>query len=379
MNIGFISVMAGIPWGGSEELWAGTARLAKSREHSVLASVYAWPQRPRQITELASAGIDIHTRPLHRTRWERLLHRMMPTQDGLSSLTGRLFDVLCISQGGSFDLPASTDMARVRELTKDYSIPYVVVCQFGAEDEILSPVTIARAREFFAKARAVCFVSERNRIAAERHVARTMPNARVVLNPVNLTDRTIAPWPTSSRAVFCNLARMDAKVKGQDALLQALSFPRWKDRDWELRLCGQGADEAYLKLLAANFGITDRVIFCGQVQNIRDVWRESHLLLMPSRAEGTPLAMVEAMLCGRPAVVTDVGGNAEWITEGDTGFIAPACMPEYLDAAMERAWNQRDQWQSMGLRCHELASQRMKEDPAESLLQILLAAAGETK
>ena len=53
------------------------------------------------------------------------------------------------------------------------------------------------------------------------------------------------------------------------------------------------------------------VHFRGHVNDIRAIWEQNHLLVLPSRYEGLPLALVEAMWCGRPAVVTDVGGNAE--------------------------------------------------------------------
>ena len=52
-----------------------------------------------------------------------------------------------------------------------------------------------------------------------------------------------------------------------------------------------------------------------------------------------PLALVEAMLCGRTAVVTDVGGNAEWIEDGETGFVAEAATAKSFGAALkERGW-----------------------------------------
>ena len=52
--------------------------------------------------------------------------------------------------------------------------------------------------------------------------------------------------------------------------------------------------------------------------------------MMCSAAEGKPLALTEAMVCGRPAVVTDVGGNAELIEDGITGFVAESAMRELV-------------------------------------------------
>lgn len=57
---------------------------------------------------------------------------------------------------------------------------------------------------------------------------------------------------------------------------------------------------------------------------------------MPSRFEGLPLAMVEAMLCARPVVATDVAGHAEIIEDGVTGFLADAPTAGSMAAALER-------------------------------------------
>jgi glycosyltransferase involved in cell wall biosynthesis len=96
---------------------------------------------------------------------------------------------------------------------------------------------------------------------------------------------------------------------------------------------------------------------------VRSIWAENEMLVLPSRLEGTPLVLYEAMLLGRPAVVTAVGGNADWIQEGESGFVAEAATVELLSAAMERAWRNRPGWREMGsasrehfLKSHEIRS-----------------------
>src|SRR5262249_46331394 len=111
--------------------------------------------------------------------------------------------------------------------------------------------------------------------------------------------------------------------------------------------------------------------FAGHVPDIRGIWADNHLLVLPSRSEGTPLSLVEAMLCGRPAVVTDVGGNAEWITEPDTGFIAEAPSTRSVAGALERAWTARHLWAEMGERAHEKARRQVDPDPGGTLLNII--------
>jgi glycosyltransferase involved in cell wall biosynthesis len=107
------------------------------------------------------------------------------------------------------------------------------------------------------------------------------------------------------------------------------------------------------------------VRFRGHVSNIEEIWKENHLLVLPSRYEGLPLALVESMWCGRPAVVTDVGGNAELCADGKTGFIAPAATISSVGETLERAWQQRSAWQNMGKAARAKVEALVPKNPIE--------------
>jgi glycosyltransferase involved in cell wall biosynthesis len=107
----------------------------------------------------------------------------------------------------------------------------------------------------------------------------------------------------------------------------------------------------------------------GHVSDIRALWAENHLLVLASRLEGTPLALVEAMLCGRPAVVTDVGGNTEWVDDGQTGWVAEAGSARHVGAALERAWSAAAEWETVGRRAREIALAQYDPRPGETLLR----------
>jgi glycosyltransferase involved in cell wall biosynthesis len=171
---------------------------------------------------------------------------------------------------------------------------------------------------------------------------------------------------------MANVARLDAHCKGQDLLLHALSGEIWKHRRWLLRLYGAGDDRSYLERLAKHYNVAGKVEFCGHVSDVRSIWADNHLLVMPSRSEGTPLALVEAMICGRPSVVTDVGGNIEWVDEPSTGFVADAHSARSINNALERAWEARDHWESIGQRAHEVAISKFDPVPEEKVLSLLV-------
>jgi glycosyltransferase involved in cell wall biosynthesis len=167
------------------------------------------------------------------------------------------------------------------------------------------------------------------------------------------------------------VARLEANVKGQDVLIEALSADQWKQRDWRLTLYGSGPDEHYLRSLTAFFGLQERISFAGQISDVRAVWGQEQVLVMFSRAEGTPLALVESMLCGRPAIVSDVGGNKEWVTEPETGFIADAPVIGLARAALERAWSARESWKAIGMQAHEFGTVRIGDPGISRLLDVV--------
>ena len=170
-----------------------------------------------------------------------------------------------------------------------------------------------------------------------------------------MRDTARVTLPSASTVNWALVGNLIVTHKGQDVLLSVLQLPKWQDRDWILNIYGDGPDKVYLQELAAFYGLEERVLFHGRVSDIRDVWRRNHMLLMPSHMEGMPLAVVEAMLCGRPCVATDVGGVSEWIEDGRSGFIAAAATEKALDLALERAWQERERWEAIGVLAHERA------------------------
>jgi glycogen(starch) synthase len=112
--------------------------------------------------------------------------------------------------------------------------------------------------------------------------------------------------------------------KGLDLGLNALAGLR--DLEWEWRIAGDGPQMASLQSLAGDLGIADRVIFLGwQTRDDLAQWyHRSNLFLFPSRHEGMPNVVLEAMASGLPVVATRIAGNEELVVEGQTGRLVPA-------------------------------------------------------
>lgn len=123
--------------------------------------------------------------------------------------------------------------------------------------------------------------------------------------------------------------------KGHDLLIRSIARLRDRGVQAELRLCGVGRIQHELKRLAEELGVSDRVHFLGHVspraalaREVRSAW----IFAMPSRTEGMPRALLEAMAMGSPCVGTRVGGIPEVL--GDR-FTVPNEDQEGLDDLLE--------------------------------------------
>jgi glycosyltransferase involved in cell wall biosynthesis len=364
--------MNGSDWGGSEELWSTMAVEARARGDDVLASVSRWSRKPPAVERLERAGVAVVPRSAFR---RRALHRApMALPTSLRRLRRYRPDVVCVSQGATWDVAHDPGLfAGLARWLQAGGIPYVALSQYDTGWESLSEAARRAGRQWFGTAATVAFVAESNKRAAERLLGSALPHAVVVQNPVLVAPEAL-PWPAGDQVELASVARLEAGAKGQDLLLEALAGERWRSRPWRLTLYGSGPHRDWLEALVRHYGLDGRVALAGHVDDVRAVWRRSHLLVLPSRAEGTPLSLLEAMALGRPAVVTDVGGSAEWVVPDETGFVAPAASAVCLGAALEAAWAARERWPAMGAAATRRLIERADPAPGRTLLGLLDAA-----
>jgi glycosyltransferase involved in cell wall biosynthesis len=386
MKIAFISIMTAAPWGGSEELWSATAQYALQKGDKILISVYDQMESTTQIQNLVKKGAQLHTRVLHQQdeAWPSLSQRainffkrkLIPTKPARFAFQEILDfqpDVLCISQGDTYSAALDKEVVQLVQSR----IPYILISQFNREVSVFQNIDIITSvRNFCLQANHFLFVSDRNRQIAQRQLFSILPNSSIIDNPLNnITCRDIIPYPAvqDTYQMAC-VARLETVIKGQDLLLAVLAQPKWKIRKWRLNFYGKGPSLEYLKSLAAQLDIDDKVIFHGQVQDIRGIWATNHIKIMPSINEGTPLSLVEAMICGRTAVVTDVGDNSRLVGDDEKrGFLAEAPTFKYFSAAMERAWQNRSNWDELGIRAHNYISMNIDSHPEKTLYNYIIA------
>jgi glucosyl-dolichyl phosphate glucuronosyltransferase len=120
--------------------------------------------------------------------------------------------------------------------------------------------------------------------------------------------------------------------KGIDTLLAAMAKVRQAGTSCKCIIVGAGPLREELSRQSQQLGLNGHVVFAGFRHDVRPYLHAASALVMTSRREGLPLVILEAMACGLPCVVTDVGGNREAVVDKVTGFVVPA---ESVDAAAE--------------------------------------------
>jgi len=156
----------------------------------------------------------------------------------------------------------------------------------------------------------------------------TIPNG---VEPVERAD----PVRLVEAPAILEVARL-AEVKGQSTLLEALATV-----DAGAVLVGEdleqgGAYRSALERLAQTLGIRERVVFAGRRDDVPGLMAGCEVVCLPSRAEGLPLVLLEAMAQGKPVVASAVGGVPELVVDGETGLLVPPGDVEALAQALRR-------------------------------------------
>jgi glycosyltransferase involved in cell wall biosynthesis len=149
----------------------------------------------------------------------------------------------------------------------------------------------------------------------------------VIYNGVSLIENpSTSSRPASGRIVIGTACRL-VPPKGLMDLLEAMILLRAEFPNIRLEIAGSGQQQADLEREVDRLNLTDHVQFLGWQSDLRSVLRTWDIFVLPSRNEGAPIAVLEAMSEGLPVVATNVGGLPELIEHGHSGFLIPPCDP----------------------------------------------------
>ena len=366
LRIAFISPFAS-QWGGSEELWSQTAARLSADQGEITICVKHWSTEADQVRKLRAKGCRIIKHSAPRSFPRRLLDKVIPAPSVVEREATWLDDfhpdLVVISESM---LGEGADWA---EACSRRGLPFAIIVHVAAELMWPNDADALRLRALFRSARCVYFVSEATRILTTTQLAADLPDSKVIRNPFNVPYGSPIPWPIGNPFRLACVGRLQPGCKGQDLLFNVLRQDKWRSRPAEVTLYGQGVNQRNVEDLRELWQLDH--VKCRGFLEPRTIWEREQVLVLPSRVEGLPIVIVEAMMCGRPCIVTDVAGNAELIEDGVTGFVAAAPAFKLLDEAMERAWERRDQWETMGRLAAERIRKHIPEDPVGVFVQEL--------
>lgn len=174
-----------------------------------------------------------------------------------------------------------------------------------------------------SRADALTAVSDTLATAVQRLAPSAGSRLRVIPNGIDL-DFWAAPRRNPREPRIVAVARLEP-VKGLDVLLRAFALLRERRPDARLDIIGDGAEREALQALARNLGLDACVAFRGALP--RDAVRErlsaAACFALTSRSEGMPLALLEAMAVGVPAVASAVGAVPELLAGGAGRLVPP--------------------------------------------------------
>jgi glycosyltransferase involved in cell wall biosynthesis len=370
-------------WGGSEELWGRSVPILQQAGYSISVVKYWINRQHPEFVKLADRNVNLIEIFPARSISKRVINKIgkIANQTALAlkliAPEGEDFsnyirimkeeapELVIISQGINFD---GLKMAYQCLLL---NIPYVVISQKAVDFYWPHRDDRAFMLEALQKAKKNYFVSHHNHRLTEEQFGKKLTNGQVIFNPMKLSGK-IVPYPKSAEVyrIAC-LGRLFLLDKGQDVLIRILSAQKWRERPVVISFIGKGVDEAALKDMAALLNVTN-VEFVGHINDIEEMWKNYHALILPSRSEGLPLSMVEAMSAGRPVIISNAGGNTELVEEGLTGFIGYPNEASFGEA-LERAWQRRDEWEKIGATAAAFVSANVPKSPETDFANHILA------
>lgn len=199
---------------------------------------------------------------------------------------------------------------------------------------------------------------EQDRIAPDR--------VQTIYNGLDLDNWSTTPPPIhpTGKLLVTTIGNI-RRVKGHDVFIKAAAaiVPQFPNVCFSI--AGGVLEPAYfeeLQTLVRTLNLEDRFHFAGGVTNLHEHLSAANIFVLPSRSEGFSNAIVEAMAASLPVVATDVGGNAEAVQNGVSGFIVPSEDPQALAAAILQLLSDPAKSEAMGAAGKQRVAERFTID-----------------
>jgi glycosyltransferase involved in cell wall biosynthesis len=230
-------------------------------------------------------------------------------------------------------------------LNKRFNIPYVVMSHghdipwFYPQQMFLYHVLL------YSRIRKICRVSKANfmlspdmKSNADRFTGREYSNKNVIIP--NACDTSFFPHIKNREFDKLRLVFVGRFVHQKQplAVLQALALLHNKNIDFQANFAGNGPLLNKIQLLIAKYGLKDKVTVKGwlSLDEIKEEYAKAHLFVMPSKAEGMSVAIIEALVSGLFVITSKAGNQYDLIKEDINGYVLENNTPEEIASKIEK-------------------------------------------
>lgn len=185
-------------------------------------------------------------------------------------------------------------------------------------------------------------------------------NVVCIPNPCSLDGTDLPIAQRDSRTVLA-VGRLHPQ-KGFDMLLSAWAGVIAQHPDWRLMIVGEGPSRTELEQLIQHLHISDSVDMLGTSMDMVSIYQKASLLVLSSRYEGLPLALIEGMWCGIPCVAFDCPSGPRQLLDDGRGVLLPAQDTQALANAIIHLINHPNEANAMGKKAQKYAQEQYAQD-----------------
>ena len=306
-----------------------------------------WAARGRDVAVALFEGEDA---PRHYPLTPSITLDCLDIYDTPPSLAGRLAALVrrhlrirrCLRRHAPDVVVCITDSANIRVLLAARGLGLPVVCTEHTDPTVhdIGPRWRLLRRLTYRRCNTLVVLSD----TARDYCAAFMDPERIRVFP-NPMDFPAPPHPEARQPVVIYVGRL-VEEKGVDALVRA--FARSAPEDWRLRLVGDGPLRSAVEALADELGVAGRVECTGRVADPYPLLAQAGVFVLPSRYEGLPNALVEAMGMGLACIATATSGARQVLRHEDNGLLVPVGDESALADALARLTTDADLRRRLG-------------------------------
>ncbi|HVW29460.1 MAG TPA: glycosyltransferase [Polyangiaceae bacterium] len=302
-----LHVLASNGWGGAERVACTLHRLAKQHGHTSMLDGPAIPELLSGVVEDTGEPLKSASYERRQVLWalsaRRRRRQFEPDVVHAHLATPGLAGAAWIIAGSTPMVVTFHLLRRIGRWPKDYFAPV-------QSERVLTAISRRPSPSAFVT------VSEADKHYFESVVPRIRPQVIVnapPLPPVAAKRAPVLPYPPGVLKLL-SVGRLNSQ-KGFDRMLRAVSDPRVRELPWHWIIVGEGEERPRLAAEIGERGLGDRVTLAGFIP-AHGLFEQADLVLCPSRFEGMPLVVLEALDAARPVLASSIAAHEELLNPG---------------------------------------------------------------